>query len=119
MHGDRITDDPSDGLDLLEDPVDQLGAVPVVDRQLEVLREQVLDRARQLGERMPGERSGNRVTYSDGKTATFIPDYREYRRKMENRQVDILTTFNKQPPTPLSWRDREWLEKWLADNPLP
>lgn len=84
-----------------------------------VLREQVLERSAKLGKTFPVDRSGNRITYSDGRTATFIPDFQQYRRAMASGQVDIHRTFNKEPPIPLSWRSREWMEDWLLDNPEP
>lgn len=85
--------------------------------RLQTLREQVTERARKLGKPMPVSVSGSRVTYADGYTTTFIADFRQYRRAMESGSVDIMRTINKEPPIPLSRRNRAWLEKWLADNP--
>jgi len=84
--------------------------------QLETLREQVADRARKLGIPMPVSSNGNHITYADGHTTLFIPDYQAYRHAMESRRVDILNTVNKEPPTPLSHRGRAWLEEWLAEH---
>jgi hypothetical protein len=89
------------------------------DRQLAELREQVIARANKLGITIPVDRSGNRVTYSDGHTSAFIPDFQQYRRAMQSGRADIMRTFNKEPPTPLSWRSREWMEEWLVENLEP
>src|SRR4051794_18388216 len=75
------------------------------DQQLLVLRDQVTEGAKKLGKTIAVKRSGNRVTWSDGHVSTHIPDYQTYRYKMEARQVDPFTTFNGEPPTPLSSRD--------------
>jgi hypothetical protein len=85
--------------------------------QLATLREQVADRARKLGVSMPVRFSGRGVEYADGHVTVFIPDFQTYRRMMESRRVDIFTTVNREPPTPLSHRDRRWLVQWLAENP--
>lgn len=87
--------------------------------QLETLRRQVADRARKVGKPMPVHASGNQITYSDGRTMTFIPDFQRYRRLMETRQVDFRSTVNREPPIPLSRRSGAWMEKWLEDNPEP
>lgn len=86
--------------------------------ELETLRDQVAERAGQLGIKLPRSASGNQVTYTDGRTVTFIPDFQAYQAAMRSGQVDILRTMNAAPPTPLSRRDRAWLEKWLSDHPL-
>ncbi|MBB6626642.1 hypothetical protein H5V45_04830 [Nocardioides sp. KIGAM211] len=94
-------------------------AADAENEQMHTLREQVPERARKVGKPMPVSSSGNRVTYADGHTTTYIADFQQYRRAMESGRVDIMRTVNKVPPTPLSRRDRAWLEKWLADNPEP
>lgn len=86
--------------------------------QLVVLREQVLERARKLGLKLPVSQSGEKVTYSNGETFTFIADHGIYRARMNSGRADLLRTYNKTPPTPLNHRDRAWLQKWLDDNPL-
>ena len=86
--------------------------------QVETLRDQVAVRARQLGIRLPRSASGRRVTYTDGQTTTFIPNFQAYRAAMKSGRVDIHRTVNATPPIPLSDRDRGWLEEWLSDHPL-
>lgn len=87
--------------------------------RVETLREQVSERARQLGVNLPRSRSGNRVTYVNGEVVTFIEDFNRYRSAMQSRQVDPFRTRTGTPPTPLSHRGRVWLEEWLAEHPLP
>lgn len=101
----------------------QMDAVDDIDEEtaaehLETLREQVIDRARLLGIHLPVSSSGNKVAYSNGETFTFIPSRQAYVAAMNSRRVDILRTYNKSAPTPLSHRDRAWLLQWLDDHPV-
>jgi hypothetical protein len=56
---------------------------------------------------------------ADGHTTLFMSDFQRYRNAMESRRVDLANTVNRQPPTPLSRRDRAWLVNWLEENPEP
>lgn len=67
---------------------------------LETLREQVIDRSRQLGMKLPVSSSGNKVAYSNGETFTFIPSRQAYVAAMQSRRVDIHRPYNKSAPTP-------------------
>lgn len=83
----------------------QMDAVDDIDEEaaaehLETLREQVIDRSRQLGMKLAVSSSGNKVAYSNGETFTFIPSRQAYVAAMQSRRVDIHRPYNKSAPTP-------------------
>lgn len=84
-----------------------------------VLREQVLEVARALGEILPASATGHSptiVTYSDGTQSYFFPDFAAYRRALEGGQAPPNRSFPQRPPLPVSKWDPARLEQWLSDH---
>lgn len=87
--------------------------------QLDVLREQVLNVARQRGIKVPASSSGHNptvVTYSDGSAFYFFADHASYQRAMQGRRVPPTRSFRAAAPIPVSTWDRTRLEQWLSEN---
>jgi hypothetical protein len=86
--------------------------------QLTTLREQVAERGTALGINLPVSAQGNRITFANGEVITYIPNLSVYKTAMQSGRVDPQRTHPRQPPVPLTRRNRAWLEQWLNDHPL-
>lgn len=89
------------------------------DRQLVVLREQVLEVAREQGVVLPATVTGHNpsvVTFSDGGQAFFFNDFASYQRAMQARRVPPQRSFPSSAPVPVTAWARVRLEAWLAEH---
>jgi hypothetical protein len=114
----RHRSEPRRRFRLAAESTDRANREVAADR-LGVLREQVLEVARERGAVLPATATGHSptvVTYSDGTKSYFFTDFAAYQREMTSRRVPPSRSFPKAPPLPVSRWDQVRLEQWLAQN---
>jgi len=87
--------------------------------QLQVLREQVLEVAREQGVVLPARATGRNptvVTFSDGGQSFFFTDFSSYQREMQAGRVPPQRSFARTAPVPVTAWGREQLEAWLSEH---
>lgn len=89
------------------------------DHQLVVLREQVLEVAREQGIVLAAIASGRNPTvvdFSDSGQSFYFSDFSAYQRAMQAGRVPPQRSFPGSAPVPVSVWGREQLEAWLAEH---
>lgn len=88
-------------------------------QQLKVLREQIIDVARQTGKVIPVSSKGvnpTTVTFSDGGVRHYFTKPDKYRSALNSQFVPPHRSYFQQAPSPVSRWGRDRLMKWLEDN---
>jgi hypothetical protein len=87
--------------------------------QVQVLREQVLEVAREQGVVLPARATGRNptvVTFSDESQSFFFTDFSAYQREMQAGRVPPRRSFARTAPVPVTTWSREQLEAWLSEH---